>query len=226
MTTLKLCFCVFSFERANASCKWLKDNINNSDATWYVEITKSDCGEGCGFSEYIDYNSEKSQNYSSSSGNSFIGGTCDEDEGVCSCDSTQLTGSCRGNTTSCPGLQGPYCDFNTTGRFANNESSRTFSTTSGSCIFFHCSRHGTCDIDIKSCTCDDGYGGSDCSIEYPIFRYDVEFELIFSALFLVIIVLYTVSIVWVRLHLKYRVKKICFFNLRLFFGLLFFLFAF
>ena len=179
------CF-VLLFDRANASCIWLKDNLDSIDS-WYVDIIRYDCENGCGFDSYWNGSVEMS-------GDS-IGGTCSENTGECDCWTEFLFDDC---TESCPGLLGPFW----------NELSKNFT-------FEYCSGHGSCDIDTKTCNCDLGYGnkkdnsgtGNDCSYKYPKYSYNEELFGIFVFIFVIIIIVLIASLIWLKSNLQYKVKR-------------------
>ena len=167
-----------------ASCDWLKENLDDVVALWQTEIKRYDCLNGCGFDYYFDVSNDFRE-INISDENGLIGGSCDIDIGECICDSEYLIDDCR---TSCPGLKGPYW----------NESNGEFT-------FEFCSGHGICDIDTQSCKCDIGFGNSDCGYKYDVFSYDSDLRLVFIFVFGAIIILYVGSLLWLKSKLQYAV---------------------
>ena len=136
----------------------------------------------------------------------YIGGICDESEGNCICESDYLDGDiCQ---SSCDGVDGPYCNFDTIINVDDMEASHFFTTNDGHCIFYLCSQHGTCDTDGNDCQCDEGYGRSGCSYEYPVFEYNEQLVVLFAGIFLIIILVLIVSLLWLRANVKYKVRQL------------------
>ena len=173
---------------ANASCIWLKENLNEVKSSWLSEITRYDCIGGCGFNYYYDsisdFYADNPINISYT-----IGGECDIDNGECLCDSPYLVHDCR---LSCPGLIGPISDGN------NNFT------------FQFCSGHGVCHIGTQVCKCDTGFGNSDCGYSYDVFTYNQVLKWVFVGFFGGIIILYGASLFWLKSNVKYAVKMCVF----------------
>ena len=193
-----------------AACQWLKlDTTASTIDLWFQSITRYDCifddTENCGFDYY--YNSYddavNEQNAVTISWDDSIAGDCsyDSKRALCECPERYFVGdSCQ---TSCDGVIGPILNDNYNGDYLNE--SRFVS--SENYVFYLCSGRGICDIDKQSCACEDGYGGDGCEVEYDVFEYDLWMIICWSAVFVICIIVLSLSMNWIYMNQKYKTVK-------------------
>lgn len=117
----------------------------------------------------------------------FYGGSCDYHTGQCVCDYPELFTSthCKG---SCPGLVGPYAN------------------ASGDYVFDWCSGHGVCDVEYKTCTCEDGYGDAGCGTKYQFYDF-LPLTVAVCALSAILAIIGIACIIWLRSAAEYKTVK-------------------
>ena len=193
-----------------AACQWLKLNSTQSTIElWFHDITRYDCifddSDNCGFDYYYDSYDDAVNNKSALTipWDDSIAGNClyDSNEPICECPEKYFVGdSCR---TSCDGVIGPILNDNYDGDYLN--ASRFVS--SENFAFYICSGHGICDIDHKSCECEDGYGGAGCEVEYTVFSYPMGMVILWSTLFFICIIVLSLSMYWIHTNREYKTIK-------------------
>lgn len=161
--------------------------LNHEDVIkeWYQEIVRYDCSSFNG----CGYSMNNDKN---------IGGYCSNSsiEPKCVCTDEALGGNdCR---THCPGLIGPI-----------------YNETNNSYFFQQCSNHGICDNTYWICTCDVGFGGDGCQIQYQQFNFyesngntSKSIFIIWMLLLFILSLIIIGSIIWLWMNQKYKSVKI------------------
>ena len=197
----------------NATCKWLK-TANTTIGHWYQDITRYDCifdenddeNNNCGFNYYYQSfdDAKNEENMVNKPWYDSVAGECTNStvEPLCSCFNDNLVGdTCR---ISCPGIIGPILDDNPESHgFYVNESR----VKVGEYVFYLCSGNGICDIDHKQCNCELGYGGNDCGVVYQVFKYSTGLIVLWMILFIICIIILSLSIGWVWKNQHYKTIK-------------------
>ena len=103
----------------------------------------------------------------------------------CECTQDKLTGeSCK---PLCPGLIGPIYD-----------------ETYGNYSFIECSGHGDCVVAAGECSCNLGYTGDGCELEYETFRYPPDMFMVLIILIMSMILVLVASFLWAVFHGEYE----------------------
>jgi len=186
-----------------AACQWHRRNSTaETTKEWFQNITRYDCLDNCGFNYYYESHDDAVNgiNTVSVSWDDSIAGDClyDSSAPLCECPDVYFVGdSCR---QSCPGVIGPILNDSVDGDYLAD--SRFVS--SENYTFYLCSGHGTCDIETKLCECEDGYGGSGCGTEYPVFEYSTVWVATWSTLFILIMIVFALSMYWLYRNQQYK----------------------